>query len=304
MPEGPEVKCCAESLNAAYAGMTLLSITAGDNPRPIDGSETFTAGIILKGVTSYGKKVIFDFGEKSLVCGLGMTGEFIHKLPKHRAIVPQKDDPEEKDSPDAEADAQVLRYPYTANHVRYTFNFGVRKVRSGRVVVYTKGVLLYNDKMKMGRMKVVETECLAKHLKKTVGPDMLSGPPSLDAYTAKVKKIKSSILIGKFLLEQKYFSGVGNYLKSEILFDAGVSPYRDLGSLSDEDIKTLYESTIKVLQESYNLGGKGYIKPDGVYGAYMTKCYNRDHTDDHEQIHKEKVTSKSRYVYWCPSLQR
>ena len=37
------------------------------------------------------------------------------------------------------------------------------------------------------------------------------------------------------LLDQGFLAGVGNYLRSEILFCAGINPYRKTGSLTEDE---------------------------------------------------------------------
>ena len=60
------------------------------------------------------------------------------------------------------------------------------------------------------------------------------------------------------MMDQSRLSGVGNYLRAEILYRSKISPYRTLVSLSDEDIKVLYNNTLKIMMESYNQKGKYY----------------------------------------------
>ena len=65
------------------------------------------------------------------------------------------------------------------------------------------------------------------------------------------------------MLDQGFLAGVGNYLRSEILFDAGINPYRKTGSLSNDELKRLSESAIKVTALAYH--EKGVTVPQELY---------------------------------------
>jgi len=74
--------------------------------------------------------------------------------------------------------------------------------------------------------------------------------------------------IVKFLMEQKYISGVGNIYKSESLFLARISPFSKVDDLSDEDLIRLRGAIIKVLQTSYNSGGATIQTYSDLYASH------------------------------------
>ena len=57
------------------------------------------------------------------------------------------------------------------------------------------------------------------------------------------------------LLDQSFLAGVGNYLRSEILFNAGLQPSRKLNSLKAEEQEHLAESAISTTQLAYKQKG-------------------------------------------------
>lgn len=65
--------------------------------------------------------------------------------------------------------------------------------------------------------------------------------------------------IAEFMMDQSRVSGVGNYLRTEILYQSKISPLRLLTSLSGSEIKILYESTLDVMYRSYTAKGKYYV---------------------------------------------
>src|SRR3989304_5872633 len=68
-----------------------------------------------------------------------------------------------------------------------------------------------------------------------------------------------------FLMNQKYFSGLGLYLCCEILYLSKIKPDRILSELTDDEIKELFDVILTTVKRSYDSGGhtiKSYISPD------------------------------------------
>ena len=55
------------------------------------------------------------------------------------------------------------------------------------------------------------------------------------------------------MMDQTQLSGIGNYLKAEILYDVGLSPLNIIENIPQQYIKKLYNSSIKLINKSYNL---------------------------------------------------
>lgn len=82
------------------------------------------------------------------------------------------------------------------------------------------------------------------------------------------------------LTDPRLFSGIGNAYSDEILHRAKLSPIALTASLSDEEVRTLYEATRAVLQEWVRrLRGEGFpekvtaFRPEmAVHGRYGEPC--------------------------------
>lgn len=61
--------------------------------------------------------------------------------------------------------------------------------------------------------------------------------------------------IAALLLDQRFLAGVGNYLRSEILFDARIPPHLVLGRLSDVQRDALAIAALDMSRRSYHTGG-------------------------------------------------
>ena len=112
--------------------------------------------------------------------------------------------------------------------------------------------------------------------------------------------------ITKGLMDQSLMSGIGNYLKSEILFASRISPHRNIEDITDKELKILYTQARKIIKESYVLGGlsvKDFLNIEGKEGeSYkLIKVYCKTKIDG-KKIKKEK-TKDGRTTHWVPELQ-
>lgn len=121
------------------------------------------------------------------------------------------------------------------------------------------------------------------------------------------KKLHSNKKVVDFLLEQGRFAGIGNYLKSEIMYRAKISPYRTLASLTDDEIETLRQETFATVDEAYKCKGfslKDYVNPLGNRGTFDSRVYKKK-LDSYGNL-IEVIggnSTKDRTTYWVPAVQ-
>lgn len=111
-----------------------------------------------------------------------------------------------------------------------------------------------------------------------LGPDVLSATPQavLDRlHDGKYQRRRFSAL----LLDQGFLAGIGNYLRSEILFTAGLHPRRRPTDCSEDELERLATAAATISQQSY--------RHNGI-------------TNDLEQarIQKAEGQTRSQYRYW------
>jgi len=174
--------------------------------------------------------------------------------------------------------------------------------------------LYYEDSRKLGFMKYAICEHELDDIYKDVGPDFLLGQVSYEYFESviKNKRIKNK-QIGDLLIINSYFSGIGNYLRAEILYAAKVSPFRTLDSLTDKEIKKIYDNTLKIMNESLELGGmsfRDYLDPFGNEGKFICKVYGQKTDPKGNKVISEKIgtppkSSKDnrRTIHWVESVQ-
>jgi formamidopyrimidine-DNA glycosylase len=169
--------------------------------------------------------------------------------------------------------------------------------------------------------------------------DSLKGNYSIDDfvdlynnYLLKSKKRKDN-LIALVLMKQKksdgLVSGIGNYLMAEILYRAKISPFRTMGSLTEDEIKTLAESIQYLTKLSYYDNSTGYMTHfddfiplhrerviKGIYPDYHNqykikdnenfqfKVYRQKKDPNGNPVQIDKTIQKNRSTYWVPNIQK
>jgi len=111
--------------------------------------------------------------------------------------------------------------------------------------------LRYLDDKQMGKAYYVNEKQLAEvPVLSEQGPDVLSGI-SYEDFGQRLKKFHGEIK--GVLTRGAFISGVGNAYSDEILFAAGLSPFRKSRSLTQTELRRLYESCPQVAREAIDV---------------------------------------------------
>ena len=117
--------------------------------------------------------------------------------------------------------------------------------------------------------------------------------------------------IGNVLMDQKTISGVGNYLRSDSLWMAKISPFRKVKDIDEKELKELYHDLRALIWGQYD-------KKEGVKMKLISKTdklpqdYKRDFFayQEEQDVFGKKVTkeqlyegSQVRYIYWVKDRQ-
>lgn len=182
--------------------------------------------------------------------------------------------------------------------------------RSLRVALETadKAILLYSA----SDVSLWRNEDLHRHpFLSKLGPDVLD--PALT--TADVEaRLQDQRFAGKslvpLLLDQAFLAGMGNYLRSEVLFAAGIAPARKPRELDGDERHRLATALLDVPRRSYRTRG---IRPArGMKADYLTDTprgfrflvFDREGEPCHgcgQEIVREELGG--RRLYWCPRCQ-
>ena len=163
-------------------------------------------------------------------------------------------------------------------------------------------------------ISVWDTDHIEEHpFLKRIGPDILN--PNL-TWREVAERLESKAFSGRALksvyLDQAFLAGLGNYLRSEILFAAGIHPSRKARELTKGQIGKLARATLEISQRSYALQGvtipeRRYkaLKKQGLsYGKARFFVFSRARQPCHicsTQI--ERSVANSRRIYICGYCQ-
>jgi endonuclease-8 len=184
--------------------------------------------------------------------------------------------------------------------------------RQLRLAIHTQqhSALLYSA----SDISVWKTEKIEEHpFLQRIGPDILN--PNL-TWREVAERLQSKAFAGRALnsvyLDQAFLAGLGNYLRSEILFIAGIHPAKKAKELSNREIGKLARTTLDISQRSYASHGvtlpeRQYnaLKKSGVsYGKARFFVFSR--ASQPCRVCKTKIqrsTANSRRIYTCATCQ-
>lgn len=185
--------------------------------------------------------------------------------------------------------------------------------RSLRLALHTKdkSALLYSA----SDISVWLTDDIGEHpFIRKIGPDLLSQDISRKDIRDRLELLNfRNRQLAALYLDQAFIAGIGNYLRSEMLWDARVHPWHKPAQLDGAALGRLAGSTLKIMQRSYDTGGitnppsrVKALKQKGMKrkGQYRFAVFDRD-GDDCYRCGTEIVRStvSSRRLYWCPDCQ-
>jgi len=146
-----------------------------------------------------------------------------------------------------------------------------------------------------------------------LGPDVLDDSLSVTLLMHRlVEPSFRNRSLASLFLDQKFLAGIGNYLRSEILFTAGCHYDLKPSKMNASERRKLASEAIKISRRSYKTGGvtnlasrARKLKREGSeFEGYRFYVFDRDgeacyHCGD--LICREERSS--RRIYWCPTCQ-
>jgi formamidopyrimidine-DNA glycosylase len=77
---------------------------------------------------------------------------------------------------------------------------------------------------------------------------------TLEIFKTQIKKKKNfDKAIGNVLMNQKVISGIGNYLRSEILYVSKINPFRIVKNISDNELKEIFNNSKILTWGDFNM---------------------------------------------------
>lgn len=278
-PEGPEARIVADKLRNKLVGKQLLNYVVDERAK-ISGLHNLTMYSYIVSVYSYGKKVIIELdNEVLIIISLGMEG-------------------------------RVQYSPGNHSHIR--FDIGSTKTLDILHIINFDFSVYFDDTRYMGDVSIIPKANLPIFLQH-FGPDLLalaldeSTWISLDQWITIFNKPKyKNTPICKLLLDPSLVYGIGNYLKSEILYFSSIHPHRVASSLSVQEWDLLRINSHKIIVLSYNYQGctiQSYISPDGQHGTYPCSVYHKQYDPNGYKV-TSLATKDGRTSWFVPEIQQ
>ena len=276
MPEGPEVKVICTWLNEYLKDALIVDCPEGYKKKT--GYKAII-GYTIEKVTCKGKQLFFHLNKKK--DPEDSSGSLRFYLNSRLAFDGKWSSTEE-------------------GHTR--FHMRLSRVESSFYIYF-------DDTMNRGGLDLWTPEEYLAKLNK-IGPDLLSENVGYDLYKSKIKngRIRNNFICN-YLVKQQYFSGVGNYLRAEILYACKIRPDRKLFELSEQDVVNLYTKSIELIKLAHSCGGltiKTFWAPDGARGKYTCQVYNKNKDELGNNVQKDKYgkgQGADQYVHWAPNVQ-
>jgi endonuclease-8 len=146
-----------------------------------------------------------------------------------------------------------------------------------------------------------------------IGPDVMGPDLTAQQLVARLSSPEfARRRAGSLFLDQVFLAGIGNYLRSEILFVSGVHPDRRPADLDAGELERLARDTLRIARRSYRTGGvtlppsleKPLKAKNWSFGKRRFHVFDRDGECCHlcgDTI--ERLAVSGRNLFLCPGCQ-
>jgi formamidopyrimidine-DNA glycosylase len=175
------------------------------------------------------------------------------------------------------------------------------------------GSIYFYDTLSFGTMKVITDNAELEKKLKELGPDIMEDTTTFDLFVERItKKTNLGKTIGVVLMNQKVISGIGNYLRADILWMSKISPFRKVSDLEKSELKEIFYNAKLLTWGEYDRQRaieEGIIKksnkmPIDYERNFFVYCQEED-TNGHK-VQKDELFegSQKRFIYWVPEIQK
>jgi formamidopyrimidine-DNA glycosylase len=286
MPELPEVETIRQGLKSQILHKPIQDIIVKKKNLVRDNLQDFQDILqdnAISQIDRIGKLLLFRLAkqEKYLAIHLKMTGQLIYSF-KDKLIAGGHNLPTINDLPNK------------FSHIIFNFKDGSR--------------LFFNDMRQFGYLQLLDKKSRG-HVIKKYGIEPLTKNFTLSNFKNIFKNRKT--ILKALLLNQQIIAGIGNIYADEICFRANVLPDRRTNTLSDKELKAIYQAcqyiikkaivskgtTFSDYRDSENKSGN-YSKYLKVYGRQDQKCIKC------KKSKIKKITLAGRGTHFCPTCQK
>lgn len=286
MPEGPEVRIIADQLHQLLKKQLLYNILIHSGPFATSNEREYTEfrhDVEILRRFSLKNRVRIDY--------VRCHGKLIYF---HLTLLTE--------------DGTVEAHRYIISHLGMTGHWRLDRGSHTHISLVFKAdaesperEVYFDDSRRFGLMMILTPEQMRDRLS-TMGPDVLSS-----AFTAAImsKALKTNNKpLGVALLDQSVLSGIGNYLRADILYYAKLDPRRKFSDLESHEIRALYTAITTITRRSYEARGttiQTYRDIKMEPGNYDPLIYGKE--KDAEGNPVKLMTLGGRTMHWVPAVQ-
>ena len=255
MPELPEVETTTRGLKKEIIGLKILDIWTDLNTKDIRKFDTVSNPkyfLILKkeiqgkkiiSVVRRAKNILINLsGNKTILIHLKMTGHLLYG--KYKFINKKNKWEINQSGP--------LNDPYN-RFVHVVFSLSNKKY------------LAFSDARKFGKITIFETNTPNNRHLNNLGPEPLDKNFTFEKFKGRIQK-KLNGKIKTVLIDQSILVGIGNIYSDEILWHSNVKPDRKISSLTEKELKLIFNSIKKLLNKGIYFGGDSMSDYRNIYG--------------------------------------
>lgn len=161
--------------------------------------------------------------------------------------------------------------------------------------------LRFRDVRRFGYLALVDAEGLEEALS-ALGPDALA--VSLPRFREILGRHRGRLK--PLLMDQRVLAGVGNIYANEMLFAAGINPWRSAESLDQAEVRRLHGAMGRVLREAIRCRGSSisdFVDTQGRVGRFQER----------HRVYRKEICPRcggpivkemrGRSTFWCPACQ-
>lgn len=242
MPEGPSIKNMGDRLRSALEGQVITGVRSRFKKARLENWPEHIEGQSVTAVRTHGKNLFIDLANGYTI--------YSHML------------------------------MWGSWHIYRPGEPWTKEDRLARLVLETPGsvAVLFNAPV----CELLLPGQLPLHKTAAMGPDLLS--PAFDAgevWRRLQLPENRERELGEAIMDQFIVAGIGNILKSEILFQAGLHPQRPAGSLTKAEFEDFIRYSLDLIRRSYEQGSflRAFLPPEllpeEVHGNTLGYVYRR-----------------------------
>ena len=279
MPELPEVETIKRLLKPNLVGKIISDVKIL-SPKNFVGNKQEVIGKKINSVDRYGKVLVIKlFNNKYLNIHFKLSGQILFSKNVDKAVF-----------------KNII--PFTGGNKM--------PANTTRVIIeFTDGSgIFFNDLRKFGWMKISDQPLKPK------GIDVLSKEFTPKLIFSITQKTRRPIKV--LLMDQDLITGIGNIYANDSLFLAKIHPQRLSNSLTEKEIKLLYNTIKQTINEGIkDLGSSGadeaFILPDGSRGGHQRNFLVYQREDEPCLNCKtiiKRIKHNGRSSFFCPLCQK